>query len=62
MVLANPEQPVQAHRITNAEIPIDGNASWSEGLIGLGMRWGSEPEGWCVDHPYAGLFQRELLP
>lgn len=26
---------------------------WSEGLVRLGMRWGTEPEGWCVDHPYA---------
>jgi hypothetical protein len=26
---------------------------WSEGLVRLPMRWGTEPEGWYVDHPYA---------
>jgi len=31
MVLANPEQPVQAQRIANAEILIDGNAVESNG-------------------------------
>src|SRR5215472_14094023 len=27
--------------------------SWSEGLVRLAVRWETEPEGWCVDHPYA---------
>jgi hypothetical protein len=26
---------------------------WSQGLAHLEMRWGTEPEGWYVDHPYA---------
>jgi hypothetical protein len=26
------------------------------------LRWGTEPEGWCVDLPYADLTRRELLP
>src|SRR5215469_14220714 len=26
---------------------------WSEGLVRLAVRWGTEPEGWYVDRPYA---------
>jgi hypothetical protein len=26
---------------------------WSEGLVRLVVRWGTEPEGWYVDCPYA---------
>ena len=28
--------------------------TWSEGLVRFSrLKWGTEPEGWCVDLPYA---------
>jgi hypothetical protein len=39
---------------TNENIGQAKNISWTEGLVHLcASRWGTEPEGWYVDLPYA---------